>query len=833
MGIILKYTLKSIAEKKFRTFLIVVSIALSVALAYSSLGLKDSIIQTFTEMIKTYLGTANVMVTPNEDSPGPYVRVKPLGEAADLFEYQIGTLQLSGSYDKGPNTPEGSLQIRGYTTEDLALLDVLDLSESLDGEFSGNWIYLSRELADENGWKLGDTIDLKIDGVRRKVQIAGIGPSKGALATQSGTAYGVMPTSTLQKFAGTGDRVHFILAKTADGVPVAEAMAALERSYDRYAVEEPIPWDEISTSLNSIIIPFLFMLVLVLAMAVFIIFTAFKVITTEKLPVLGTFRSIGATKRTTDAILLAESIGYGVLGSALGLLLGRFILNFMGGMMATSMMGMSAPEKAPLCPQYMVAAGVSGVLLAFFSALVPIIRVSRLPVRAIVLGEAQPSGENRFWKLMLGLLMIGLSIALPQFQFGSAGVLACGVAVVLLCAALVLLTPYVTAVATAILERTVKFPFGNLGVLAVKNMRGNRSILDNISLLTLGISGILLISIISTTVSEQVLDFYNRAEFQVYVNLYGADRQDVQRVRQIEGVTDVCAVYAAGGVKVSGTDVVISEISGAEGLSYLDIWGIDLDEGTSAEDVLRVFGEGRAIVLSTSLRDRIDVEAGDWIRLTFANEKTHSYQVAGFLDTLMNNGSFAIANPDWLKRDGELPGYSNLMVKSLDPDGTKTAIEERFRERGPYVATMQQMKDENMQANAMIFLLLQGFSAIAMLIGIFGILNNFVVSLLARRRSLAVMRSVGLSRSQTRRLLSMEAFFSGVIGGGMGVAGSLLLTYEIGFMLKLINLPVELNASPETLIPGFLAGMVLSIVANFLPAVRASKMSIVASIKYE
>ena len=53
---------------------------------------------------------------------------------------------------------------------------------------------------------------------------------------------------------------------------------------------------EIDAQIKPIRIPFMFMLILVVLISTFIIYTSFKVITLERLPMLGTFRSIGATK---------------------------------------------------------------------------------------------------------------------------------------------------------------------------------------------------------------------------------------------------------------------------------------------------------------------------------------------------------------------------------------------------------------------------------------------------------------------------------------------------------------------------------------------------------
>jgi putative ABC transport system permease protein len=69
MKIILKFILKSIREQKFRTFLIIFSITLSSALFFASVGLSGTLESVILERVKKYIGTADIVIHPNEKSP--------------------------------------------------------------------------------------------------------------------------------------------------------------------------------------------------------------------------------------------------------------------------------------------------------------------------------------------------------------------------------------------------------------------------------------------------------------------------------------------------------------------------------------------------------------------------------------------------------------------------------------------------------------------------------------------------------------------------------------------------------------------------------------------
>lgn len=79
-------------------------------------------------------------------------------------------------------------------------------------------------------------------------------------------------------------------------------------------------------------------------MSVFIIFSSYKVITLERLPVIGTFRSIGASEKTTTKILLLESLIYGITGGLLSIPLGYGILKLiLNGLGESLSMGIEIP----------------------------------------------------------------------------------------------------------------------------------------------------------------------------------------------------------------------------------------------------------------------------------------------------------------------------------------------------------------------------------------------------------------------------------------------------------------------------------------------------------
>ena len=102
-----------------------------------------------------------------------------------------------------------------------------------------------------------------------------------------------------------------------------------------------------------------------------------------------------------------------------------------------------------------------------------------------------------------------------------------------------MLVPYVTAVFVRIFEKLYTVVFGNVGILAAKNLRENKSILNNISLLAIGISSLLMINTISSSVVTEVANVYRSADFEIWM-LYAdkGDRSLERIIRQVDGVSN-------------------------------------------------------------------------------------------------------------------------------------------------------------------------------------------------------------------------------------------------------------------------------------------------------
>lgn len=832
MGIIVRFILKNIYEKKFRTFLIVISVTLSAALFFASNAIQDTMVKMYTDRMMQYYGNTDIIIHANEKSPSSFFNTVGLEGFGDRLDFAAGFIQGSAVY-KPSRLKTVNLQLMAINYDDLQKVNPLLLHSSSALEpFEGNKVILSKNTADKYGLKEGGTIALDIRGGPVRFTIAALAESYGLFLDESQTAYAVMPLETLASIYDAKGRVNLISIKAKDPRQKQEIIKELSEVYRRYTVTEPFSIEELRQNASILTVPFMLMTVIVMLMSVFIIYTSFKVVTMERLPVIGTFRSIGATRKTTDAVLLLESVVYGVTGGILGCALGLGILYVMSWISRpVGVAGIKA--TVAFSPWHMAAAFVVAVLLSFISCILPILKISKIPVRDIVLNVMQKPVKKGFARLAGGFAMLAASAIVPYFAPSSLAVPLDTLCMLLSVAAVVALVPYITAVFVKVFEKVYAFLFGNIGILAAKNLRENKNILNNISLLAIGISSLLMINTISSSVVKEVANVYRSANFEIWMQYVWQGDRNLERIlRQVEGVTGTYGSHGVYNVELADANGGrISLLQGIDTTKYGDYWDTDFDGDKNA-----LFGEldtGRNMILSDTLREKYGLKAGDSMTLRL-RQTPRQYRIIGFMNTMMYNGSIALISENNLKMDTGDRFYQEIYIKtSGDPEKVAEALEKQLAQRSHYLTTVRQMEIENNKSNDGIFTILKGFSLMALVIGTFGVLNNLMISFIERRRSLAMLRSTGMSRRQTLKMIFIEALSGGLIGGIAGVGAGYFLLLGIPFVLKSINLSVPLHFPFETIPVYLAAGILITVAASVSPALKSSRINIIEAIKYE
>jgi putative ABC transport system permease protein len=184
------------------------------------------------------------------------------------------------------------------------------------------------------------------------------------------------------------------------------------------------------------------------------------------------------------------------------------------------------------------------------------------------------------------------------------------------------------------------------------------------------------------------------------------------------------------------------------------------------------------------------------------------------------------------------PLYSSVSVRVKDPAKIR-ATEDAVKRMGFNTFSILDATRSLQQFFAILDLFLGIFGSLALVVASIGIVNTLVMAILERRREIGVMKAIGASDIDVKKLFFAEAGAMGILGGIVGVALGWAIGQVINFgtniYLKRQSLPPEhFWAVPWWLIGSAIAfAFVVSLVAGLYPASRAARLDPVQALRYE
>jgi putative ABC transport system permease protein len=128
--------------------------------------------------------------------------------------------------------------------------------------------------------------------------------------------------------------------------------------------------------------------------------------------------------------------------------------------------------------------------------------------------------------------------------------------------------------------------------------------------------------------------------------------------------------------------------------------------------------------------------------------------------------------------------------------------------------------------------LIYALLGLALVIAVLGIVNTLALSVIERTREVGLLRAIGLSRAQLRRMVRLEAVAIAVLGAVLGVGLGVL--FGVALMTSLKDQGLDVTAVPVGQLAGFVAASgLVGVLAAVLPARRAARLDVLQAIATE
>ncbi|MDX5661151.1 FtsX-like permease family protein [Clostridioides difficile] len=825
MKIILKYIFTNIKERKIRTAVMLLSIVLSTVLLFVSFSIGLSYESAQRKMAKGMSGTATISV----QSKNPDILTN-LEDIPDLnaIKSKVGVLESSAIYNKGGYYEEFSL-----IAADLIQLNKINKPRLENGnsitDFSGDKIILPNRFTSKYKIKKGDSITLQIYGKSYTFQVSDIASYDTVFLRHTRGVNALLPKETLSKIINKGSGYTRVLIESEE--EMTENLVnklSEELSTEKYTVSNTINETKIISDARQKTMPFFLISFFALTLSIFIIYSSYKVITLERLPFIGTFRSIGANEKTVTRILMLESILYGSIGGLIAIPIGIVVLNLMLHGLGNSLeQGISIPTV--ISPIGVIISVIVAIIVSSFSAYIPVKKASHLPIKNIVLGTVEEKNVSNRSILFIGSIMFILSVLLPRISPENTLYLAGGFSLLGLIVATIVLIPLITDIMSIVLEFVYKNILGNEGKLAARNMKNNKNIIQNITLLFISISAVIAISVVGNFVKTYITDVFRDAELQGFAD-GKMNEEFIEDVRHMDGIKNILPLYVMNN-EISGNGVTLSRLEGTDNIKlYNSMFGINYTNFEIKKQVIEAFNDKRSVILNEDTLKKVGLSIGDTI--TLSNDKyDFSYKIVGSFKSRANDVE-AVIPSHYAVNDFDKTNYGFLVYTAVNPDAVMIQIRDLFGDTYNWSRTVEEFNNDSLNTISSFLSPMNKMTYFIFLLATVGIINNLLINYIQKRRSIAMYKSIGLSNKQNIKVTLIEGFTSGLLGAVIGIVISILEIQTI-FIVAGPKISMKPDLDFKTFIIVGLLGIIVTLIGSIVPIIKGKKMKLIEEIKFE
>ena len=561
----------------------------------------------------------------------------------------------------------------------------------------------------------------------------------------------------------------------------------------------------------------------------FIIANTFSMLVAQRTRELALLRAIGASRGQVLRVVLGEAAVLGLVGSLLGLGVGVLLAAALKALFAA--IGLDISGGLPVHVRTIVVSLLVGTIVTLVSAVLPAIRASRVaPVAAMRDDIAAPvGGVLRRGVIGVIFVLLGLGLLIPGVTQDDVQWMAVGFG-----AALIVLGSLVAAPATTRpVIRVVASPFvvvtGTIGRLARENsLRNPRRTATTASALMIGLALMAGVSVIASSTKASVSDIVDSQLTSDYVLDGGNAPFPVTVAQSVAKLPDVASVATLGGVQVV-VDKKAQFAMAAESQGITDNVKVNVTSGS-----LSALDSGQVVVSETLAKDE-GWKVGTVINASIGTIKKQSLTIGGvFEDNQVLSAPMVVPRALYTKAvPAAMQGDFLVYVKAkpgVDPASLRPELAAAVK---PFLVVSVMDSDEftdsqAAQVNVLLYTI-YALLALSVVIAVLGIVNTLALSVFERTREIGLLRAVGMTRRQLRRMITVESISTAVFGAVLGMVLGLVLGITVQYGVRSQGLEV-LSIPWLSLVAVLIAAAVAGMVAAVLPAWRATRLDVLRAI---
>jgi putative ABC transport system permease protein len=843
--------LKGLAARKVRALLTALAVVIGVAMVSGTFILTDTTLKSFTGLFTASTANTDAVISGKEivknstNGSGVTIPASMLDKVRALPEVEKAAGEVSPQEANvadiiGSDGKKAAMESVGgsYDTA-TAALSPFKLKTGKAPHGPGE-VAIDAGTAEKKHYEVGDSVVVSTLGKKHTFRISGT-LSYGDVDSLGFASIAAWDVKTAQSLLHREGRYDVISVAAKDGTSSAQLVNAikplvgsdLEVKDSKAAAADSA--ETINDGMKTIRLVLLGFGGIALLVGAFVIFNTLSITVAQRTREFATLRTLGASRKQVKRSVVLEGLVIGLVASATGLLAGIGIAKGMVALM--SALGVDLPDASTVIQTRTITVSMLvGTSVTVLASILPARRATRVPpIAAVREGSTLPPGRFAAHSAKSGLAVLLASLAAVATGM-FAGVAGALMALLLVLGVLGLFMGIALLAPSLVkpLARVVGWPARRAGGVA-GDLAGANSVRNpgrTASTAAALMIGLTLVTVVAALGAGITAGTKTAISDQIHAD-YVVDGNEDLPFRADEGVklASTSGVKAASHVRADEALVQGEEntVTGVDSATIARFYTFKWKSGS--ERTLGQLGTNGALV-TQSYADGQHLKVGSSVAITTPSGTKRTFVVRGIYDPPSANQLLGDVSMSQQAFDKAFENPKNKFTFLAADAGADQALK----------ATANDISDAKLHTGAaypadatkdmkvvlaMLYVLL-GFSVV---VSLFGMVNTMVLSVFERTREIGMLRTIGMTRRQARRMIRHESVITALIGAALGLGLGL-------FLSALVSGAVGAESLPFTVpVPTLLAFTLLSVIAGIgaavMPARRASRLNVLDALHYE
>ncbi|MEP6758119.1 MAG: FtsX-like permease family protein [Actinomycetota bacterium] len=847
----LRATIKSLLGRKLRLLLTALAVVLGVGMTAGSFILTDTALKSFDDLFgNVFKGTDVVVQATTAFAPGAGSNSGGGSERRPIPESVLPQVQSVGGVASADGSIGGTAWIVDPVTNKVVQnggappiggswnADTTTLTVGAGGTppTGPDQVAIDAGTATDHDLSVGQKVKVVTSTGPGEYTISGI-VRFGDASSLLGATLALFDLPTAQKLFDREGEFDAIYVKGDGSVSpdqlATQIAAVLPSGYQAITAASAAAeqQDQVGQGLGFLRTFFLVFGFVALFVGAFIIFNTFNIVVSQRSRELALFRALGARRRQVMTSVLIESAIVGLVASIGGVLLGMLLAKALEALL--SGIGLKLPPTSlVVASRTIVVSLLLGTGITIAAAIPPARRAARVAPLEALRDSRAPSASIRRRVIVGSVITAGGFAAIGAALFGNvsnAGIVV-GLGAALTFLGVAMLSPLFARPVAAVIGRPFR---GHIaGRLGGENANRNpRRTASTAAALMIGLGLVAFVAVFAASLKASAaatLDQVLGADFTLSSNQFAPFSPQLAKDLAGKSEFSTVSVLRQAEAHAGASDTFVTGIDPA---TIADAINIDLTSGSLAD-----LAQPNTVLVSRTEADGKGLSVGSTVDMKFAATGVQPLRVVGTFETngLLNDYAVSLATYDAnVEQVLDQSVFVNV-ADGVSMDQAKGDLDALLQKDYPDVqandqaATKAQYLSSVNQLLAIVFVLL----FLSVFISLFGIVNTLSLSIYERIRELGLLRAVGMSRKQVKRMVRVEAVIIAILGAVLGLVIGIVFAWAM--QRALVDLGVsKLSIPVGQLVFMLIVAALLGVFAAILPARRAAKLNMLEAISYE